>query len=182
MKFLLKLLFLLLSLVAIVLIVGLFVDGKFSVSRSVEINQSQEVVFDYLSELQNQQEYGVWQKKDPNISIKTTGTDGTVGFISSWDSKMEDVGKGEQEIMKIVDGELIQTEIRFKRPMEVTSQAFIELTELSTNSCSVSWRFEGESAYPFNIFALFINMDEEIGPDLANGLNNLKAILESQNN
>lgn len=182
MKFLLKLLFLLLSLVAIVLIVGLFVDGKFSVNRSIEINRSQADVFEYISQLENQQEYGVWQKQDPNISIKTSGTDGTVGFISSWDSKMEDVGKGEQEIMKIIDGKLIETEIRFKRPMEVTSQAFLDLTELSENSCTVSWRFEGESSYPFNILALFMNMDEEIGPDLDKGLKNLKIILESQNN
>lgn len=182
MKFLLKLLFLLLSLVALILIVGLFVDGKFSVSRTIEINQAQETVFEYISLIENQQEYGVWQKKDPNISIKTTGVDGTVGFISSWDSKVDDVGKGEQEIMKIVDGKLIETEIRFKRPMEVTSQAFLELTEVSRNSCTVSWKFEGESSYPFNVFALFMNMDEEIGPDLDKGLKNLKVILESQNN
>jgi len=182
MKFLLKLLFLLLSLVAIVLIIGLFVDGKFSVNRSIEINQAQAKIFEYISQLENQQEYGVWQKKDPNISIKTSGTDRTVGFISSWDSKVEDVGKGEQEIMKIIDGKLIETEIRFKRPMEVTSQVFLELTEVSENSCTVSWRFEGESPYPFNILALFMNMDEEIGPDLDKGLKNLKIILESQNN
>jgi hypothetical protein len=182
MRFLLKLLFLLVSLIGIVLIVGLFIDGKFSVSRTIEINQPQEIVFDYVSMMGNQQEYGVWQKKDPNISIKTTGTDGTVGFISSWDSKLEEVGKGAQEITKIVDGELIETEIRFKRPMETTSQAFLEVTRTSERSTKVEWRMTGESPYPFNIFALFMNMDEEIGPDLEKGLKNLKVLLESQIN
>ena len=182
MKFLLKLLFLLLSLVGVVLIVGLFIDGKFSVSRTVEVNQSQEIVFDYISMLENQEEYGVWQKMDPKISIKTYGTDGTVGFISSWDSKMEDVGAGAQEITKIEDGKRIETEIRFKRPMETTSQASLEVKRTSANSSSVEWKMSGESPYPFNIFMLFMNMDEEIGPDLAKGLKNLKAILESQNN
>ena len=182
MRFLLKLLFLLLSILAIVLIVGLFVDGDFSVSRKATINQPKEVVFDYLSLIGNQQEYGVWQKKDPNIVIKTKGVDGTVGFISSWDSQKEEVGKGEQEITKIVDNELIATELRFIRPMETTSQAYLEITEESSNSSSVEWRFEGGSPYPWNIFALFMDMDKEIGPDLDKGLKNLKSILESQNN
>ena len=107
MKFLLKLLFLLLSIVAIILVFGFFIDGKFSVSRSVSINQTQTEVFDYVSLLSNQKQYGVWQKKDPNISITTSGTDGTVGFISSWDSSMEEVGKGEQEITEIIDNKLV---------------------------------------------------------------------------
>lgn len=182
MRFLLKLLFLLISIVAIVLIVGLFVDGDFSVSRKVTINQPKDVVFDYLSLIGNQQEYGVWQKKDPKIDIKTTGTDGTVGFISSWDSKMEEVGKGEQEIKEIVDDKLIATEIRFIRPMETTSQAYLEISEESANSSTVEWKLEGGSPYPWNIFALFMDMDKEIGPDLDKGLKNLKSILESQNN
>ncbi|MFK7784885.1 MAG: SRPBCC family protein [Crocinitomicaceae bacterium] len=182
MRFLLKLLFLLLSIIAIVLIVGLFVDGDFSVSRKVTINQPKEVTFEYLSMIGNQQDYGVWQKKDANIVIKTTGTDGMVGFISSWDSSMEEVGAGEQEITEITDNKLIATEIRFKRPREITSQAYLEINEESSNSCTVEWRLEGGSPYPWNIFALFIDMEKEIGPDLKKGLQNLKSILESQNN
>lgn len=182
MKFLLKLLFLILSLVAIVLIVGLFVDRKYSVSRSVEINRPRPEVFEYISYLENQQDYGVWHKKDPNIKIKTSGIDGMVGFISSWDSKVEDVGAGEQEITKLVYDKRIETEIRFLRPMEITSQASLELSANSGNSCTVVWKMEGESPYPYNVLALFINMEKEIGPDLEQGLKNLKSILESQNN
>lgn len=182
MKFLLKVLFVLLSLVAIVLIVALFVDGKFSVSRTVQIQQSQATVFEYISHLDNQRKYGVWQKKDPNISIKTSGTDGTVGYISSWDSKVEDVGAGEQEITKFVNGSRMETEIRFKRPMEITSKAVIEVKIISENTSSVTWKFEGENPYPFNLLGLFVNMDKELGPDLIGGLKNLKIILESENN
>ncbi len=182
MKFLLKLLFLLLSLVAIVLIVGLFIDGKFSVKRSITINQPQEVVFDYISSLNNQQEYGVWHKKDPNIKITTKGTDGTVGYISAWESSQEDIGKGEQEITRIVYNKRIDTEIRFKEPMNGTCQASIIVERDTNNSSTVTWIMKGESTYPYNILALFMNVDKEIGPDLENGLNNLKDILESQNN
>ena len=181
MKFLLKLLFLLLSLVAITLIVGLFIDGKFSVKRSVQIDQPQEIVFDYVSNLSNQQDYGVWYKMDPDIKITTTGTDGTVGFVTSWSSSNENVGKGEQEIIRIIYNNRIDTEIRFKEPMEATSNASIIVKRNDNNTSTVTWTMHGESPYPFNILALFMNMDKELGPDLQKGLHNLKAILESQN-
>jgi hypothetical protein len=32
---------------------------------------------------------------DPNAKMEYKGTDGTVGFISAWDSKIKYVGKGE---------------------------------------------------------------------------------------
>lgn len=181
MKFLLKLLFLLLSIVVIILVVGFFIDGKFSISRSVNINQTQTEVFEYVSLLSNQKQYGVWHKKDPNISSISSGTDGTVGFISSWDSSMEEVGKGEQEITEIINNKLVKTELRFKCPMKITCNAFLEVKESENNTSKVVWKIEGESPYPFNILALFMDMESELGLDLDEGLKTMKAILESQN-
>ncbi len=181
MKFLLKLIFVLLSIVGILLIVGLFVDGKYTISRSIEVERPQQEVFEYITYLENQQAYSVWYKMDPAIQMSSSGTDGTVGFISRWSSKMEDVGKGEQEITKIIDGVGIDTEIRFKKPMEITSQASIRTRTLSNSRTTVTWTFSGETPYPFNLTALFMDMDEEIGPDLEKGLKNAKIILESQN-
>lgn len=181
MKFLLKLLFVVLSLIAILLIVALFVDGDYTVTRSIEVQKSQADIYDYVSHLKNQQEYGVWHKMDSKIIIKSSGVDGTVGFTSSWNSKMDDVGQGEQEIIKLIDGKQIETEIRFKRPMEVTSRATIDVKKKSEVSSTVSWTFTGEQTYPFNLISLFLDMDKEIGPDLENGLKNLKVILESEN-
>lgn len=180
MKFLLKLIIVVLSIVAILLIVALFVDGNYSVSRSIEIERSQADVAEYITHLENQKEYSVWYKKDPALQLSTSGTDGTVGFISRWSSKNDEVGKGEQEITKIIDEVGIDTEIRFKEPMELTSNASIRTTALHNTKCSISWTFYGETPYPFNLMALFIDMEKEIGPDLENGLKNLKVILESE--
>ena len=51
---------------------------------------------------------------DPDMKKTYRGTDGTVGFVSAWDSEKDDVGKGEQEIIKITDGERIDYELRFQ--------------------------------------------------------------------
>ncbi len=49
-----------------------------------------------------------------DISIRKvfSGTDATPGFISAWNSKNDYVGKGEQAILKIREGQQIEYEIR----------------------------------------------------------------------
>lgn len=67
--------------------------------------------------LKNQDNFRVWFSKDPAIKKTFSGTDGTVGAVAGWDSKNQNVGVGEQEIKKIVKGERIDSELRFKVPI-----------------------------------------------------------------
>jgi uncharacterized protein YndB with AHSA1/START domain len=106
------------------------------------------------------------------------GTDGTEGFISAWDSDMKNVGKGEQEILKVVDGERIDYEIRFLKPYKSTSWAYITTATVNDNQTRVRWEFNGNMKYPTNLMLLFMNMEKMVGNDLNKGLQNLKTILE----
>ena len=112
------------------------------------------------------------------MKTKFTGTDGTEGFISAWDSDNKNVGKGEQEIIKIVDGERIDYEIRFLKPFESTNWAFITTTSINEDQTRVHWEFIAKMKYPMNLMLLFMNMEKMIGNDLAKGLQNLKSILQ----
>jgi hypothetical protein len=179
MKFLKKLGFTLLALLALILIVALFVNGEYSVRKTVEINRSSDDVFEYVSLLKNQDEYSVWAKMDPNMKKTFTGTDGKVGFISAWDSDNEEVGKGEQEITKIIDGERIEMELRFIEPFEANDNGFINTESIGDNKTKVTWGFDGKIGYPWNLM-LFMDMEGMLGPDLQEGLDNLKEILESE--
>lgn len=178
MRILKKIGFVLLTLVALVLIVALFVNGEYSVRKSVEINQPKAEVFEYIKFLKNQDEFSVWAQMDPNMKKSYSGIDGEVGFISKWDSKKEEVGKGEQEIMKIVEGSRIDFELRFKVPFEATDKAFMETKSLSESKTKVTWGFDGKMSYPFNLMMLFMDMEGMLGPDLQKGLDNLKTNLE----
>ena len=106
-----------------------------------------------------------------------TGTDGTVGFVSSWKGNA-DVGEGEQEIKKITEDERVDFEIRFKEPMESTAQAFMTTETITENQTKVKWAFNGNTPYPFNLMCLVMDMDKMIGPDLEVGLSNLKKQME----
>ena len=92
------------GIILLLLITGLFVDGKYSVEREVTINKPKQEVFDYVKYLKNQNQFSVWAKIDPAMKTEFRGEDGTVGFVSAWDSENPDAGKGEQKIVKIDDG------------------------------------------------------------------------------
>ncbi len=115
---------------------------------------------------------------DPAMKKSYRGTDGTVGFVSHWESDNEEVGWGEQEIKKITEGERIDFELRFLKPFEATEPAYMATESINENQTKVKWGFSGHFSYPMNLMLLFYDMEKMIGDDLQNGLGKLKEILE----
>lgn len=68
--------------------------------------------------------------------------------------------------------------MRFKKPFESVSPAFMTTKAISPTATEVQWGFSGEMNYPLNIMQLFLDMDAMIGDDFEKGLTNLKGILE----
>jgi hypothetical protein len=146
------------------------------IEKSIKINRSSGLVFDYLKMTKNQDNFSVWNMADPNMKKSYKGTDGTVGFIYSWDSIIKNVGAGEQEITAINDGKSIDYAISFSRPMQNTGKIKFQIESLGDESVSVAWIFDSPSRFPMSLFApIFKRM---LGKDLEKGLINLKGILE----
>jgi hypothetical protein len=167
------------AIVVVLSVIALFLKKQYSIGRDVVINKHKKAVFDYLKLLKNQNKFSVWATKDPNMKTEFRGTDGNEGFVSAWESLDKSVGKGEQEILKVAEGERIDYEIRFIKPFASTSPAYITTTEVNDNQTKVHWEFTGKMKYPMNLMLLFMNMEKMVGNDLGNGLKNLKTILES---
>jgi hypothetical protein len=179
MKKLLKIIVLvILSIVVLVLLVAVFVKKEYSVEREAVLNRPKQAVFDYVRFLKNQNEFSVWAKIDPGMKTEFRGTDGTVGFVSAWDSDNKKAGRGEQEITGINEGKRIDYEIRFYEPMKSTDNAFMSFESVNDSVTNVKWGFYGKLKYPMNLSLLFMDMDAMLGKDLEGGLSNLKAILE----
>jgi uncharacterized protein YndB with AHSA1/START domain len=148
------------------------------IEKSITINKSSRLVFDYLKITGNQDNFSVWNMADPNMKKTHTGTDGTVGFKYSWDSTVKNVGAGEQEITAIENGKSIDYTIKFFRPMQNTGKTKFQITSLGDESTSVVWIFDSPSKFPMSLFSpIFKKM---LGKDLEKGLINLKSILEKQ--
>lgn len=171
------LLYILGGLIVLVLILSLIAPKTYDVFRTVEVSRPKAEVFNYLKSLKNMDEWSPWAKRDPNMEKKFTGTDGEVGAISYWNGNKE-VGEGEQEITKIIDGERIESELRFLKPWKSTSDCYTKVEDAANGNTKVTWGFSGKSKFPMTIMSLFKSMDAMVGPDFEEGMASLKEILE----
>lgn len=162
--------------VALFLIAGLLLPKDFKIARQITINKPKQEVFDYLKLIRNQEKYSVWVMKDPNVKIVYTGTDGTVGFTSSWVSDDKNVGIGEQEIKSINEGESMEVEVRFKKPFEATNYALTTVASTASGQTTVTSSFFGNCKFPMNV--MFVFMSKILGKDMLKNLENMKANIE----
>lgn len=178
MKLLKRIVLVLVIIAALPFVVALFVNGNYAVERNIVINKPTAEVFSYIKLLKNQNNYSVWAKIDPKMKATFKGVDGTVGFVSAWESSNKNVGKGEQEIVKIEEGKKVETLIRFMEPFKSEDNGYM-ITEMRDSTHTVvKWGFSGKMKYPTNLLLLLTNMEQSIGNDLTQGLENLKTILE----
>lgn len=163
------------SIVSVLLIAAFFMKRNHYVQREIIIQAPHQKIFDFLKLLKNQDKFNKWAKEDPSRNWNYQGTDGTVGFIISWNGS-KNVGEGEKEIMNIVEGKRIETQIRFVRPMKTTADIVMEVESLSGLQTKVSMSNAGTLAYPVN---LMIPLVEKMFPkDLEESLRMLKKIME----
>jgi flagellar basal body-associated protein FliL len=94
MKTILIILLILADIIALLLIIALFVRKTYSIEKERTIQKPRQQVFEYIKYLKNQDNFSVWASMDPNMKKGYRGTDGTVGFVSVWDSNEKNEGMG----------------------------------------------------------------------------------------
>jgi hypothetical protein len=146
------------------------------IEKAITISKSPDAVFDYLKYTRNQDHFSVWNMTDPDMKKEYKGTDGTVGFVYSWDSTNKNVGAGEQETTGMEEGKRIEYALRFFRPMQNSGISAFEISGRGEGASLVRWVFESPSKFPMVLFAPIFKII--LGKDLVKGLGNLKVILE----
>jgi Polyketide cyclase / dehydrase and lipid transport len=169
-------LYIILGLIATLLLVAAIMPKAFTVSSEIVIAKPKKEVFDYVKMIRNQEKYSVWVMADPNIKIDYKGTDGTVGFISSWTSEDKNVGVGAQEIKAINEGERYDVELRFEKPFKATNQAYTITTTVDNNHTKVTTVFNARNAFPLNLMVPMIKnmLLKDMNKNMANLKNNLE--------
>ena len=163
-------------LIILVFILHLFAPKAYQVERKVVVTSQIDTVFKSLCSLKEQQEWSPWSDMDPDMKVDYRGIDGEVGSVTYWIGN-EEVGEGEQEIMKLNSNTYIETELRFLKPFESTSVGFFKLKAIGNNT-EVTWGFKGEHTFPTTIIMLFMDMEEQVGSSFEKGLSKFKAYIE----
>jgi uncharacterized protein YndB with AHSA1/START domain len=179
MKLLKKVLIVVVSIIALLLITALFVKNDYTIEREMTIAKPKEDVFNYVKYVKNQDHYNKWVMMDPSAKKEYKGDDGTVGFVSSWESKDDKVGKGEQEITALSEGKRIDLGLHFIKPFESKANSWMVTEDAPNGETRLKWGMAGTSAYPMNLMNLFI--DGVLGNDMETSLVNLKTVLEKAN-
>lgn len=165
------------GIVVLIIILALIAPKSYDVNRKIIVQQPVPVVFEYLKYLKNQDNWSPWGKRDPNMKKEFVGSDGEKGATSKWQGN-KDVGSGEQEIKRIVENEVIESELRFLKPWKSQSDAYLKVNEAGAGETEITWGFSGKNKFPVSIMMLFMNMDKAVGKDFEEGLASLKEILE----
>ena len=168
--------FIIVLMVFLFLVLPLFIKKRYTIEEKVVINKPDPVVFDFVKLLGNQTYYNKWVMMDPNVKRTGTGIDGTVGFISAWESNVRNVGKGEQEITRILQGSQIDSKVRFEKPFKNVADVQMTTKAISAGQTELTWTMRGQNKYPMNIMNLFI--PGLLARDMAESLHNLKSVLE----
>lgn len=178
MKILKRLGIAILIIIALPFVIALFVPKSYTVSVSETINRPKLVVFDYVRMLGNQKDYSVWILADPDLKPEISGTDGSVGAIQKWNSKIDDVGEGEQEITSLTT-DRIDLDLRFRRPFKSEAKAANIFKEVTENQTLLTNEFYSNSSYPMNLPSYVFGRSMMKKAQTKN-LQNIKRILEQK--
>ena len=165
------------AIIVLFLLAAAVMGKNMVIEKRITIARPKNQVFDYVKYVKNHDNFSVWAMMDPDMKKEYRGTDGQPGFVFAWDSsKQKNVGAGEQEIKKIDEGNSIEHELRFTRPMQDVAKAKFVFEPASPNDTTVLWGFYSRMKFPMNaMMPMFKTM---LGKNLEKGLESLKTVLE----
>lgn len=169
----------LLTVIAIVVVVGLLLPSHARLSESIVINAPANTIFEELSNFKEWKNWSPWQKKDPNAITTYEGPDAGVGCKMNWDSKDPKVGKGFQEIIQSIPNKHIEVALSFAG-WDHTTRANWDLKEQAENSTQVTWSYSSQIGNNILHKYMSIMINPSLKKDYIQGLQQLKAHIEQK--
>ncbi len=149
------------------------INGSFHVKKSIDINASQEMIYEQVADFKTWPIWSPWLCMEPNAEVTVTNDGIGVGAVNSWDGDL--VGVGEIEHLSLESYASIGQEIRFVKPFKSKSEVYWYFEE-SDGACTVTWGMRGKMPFLFRFMAK--QMEPWIGMDYERGLKMLRDLIE----
>ncbi len=176
MRFIKRILLILLVLVFLLIGVSFLLPGKAEVSRSITINAPASVIFPYVNSMQETEKWSPWLSRDPETKLSYSGPDAGVGNTLNWSSDHPQVGSGSQEIIESVEDRTVKTALDFGS-LGTANASFTLQPE--GDQTLVTWGFESDLGLNPMSRWMGLMMDKWVGGDYERGLSNLKGLIET---
>lgn len=156
------------------LIIPLFLPAAYHLERSTKIVAPKEKVYSLVSDFNYRSTWDPWLEMDSTVQLEVLGNPGEVGTGYKWNSTL--LGTGSLRITELKPNDMIISDLEFKSPRKDHANV-TWIFYSKTDTTHVTWALEGKLKYPVGRF-MGLFMDKMMGPDLENGLSNLKNICE----
>jgi Polyketide cyclase / dehydrase and lipid transport len=162
------------GLTLVLLLGGLLLSSKFSVSRSVSVNAPAEKIYPLVASPKEWKRWSVWNQRDRSMKIEYFGPESGAGAGWSWQSASE--GDGKMTLTAADAGQRVAFDLFFP-DFGTTSRGEFRFVPAGAGT-KVTWSMEGDMGTNplFHWFALFA--DRMVGKDFEGGLANLKVEAE----
>lgn len=164
-------------LIVVLVVIAFLLPRTYRVERSLVINAPQIPIYQLVAAPTNWQKWGVWNKRDPNMTMTYSGPAAEKGAKWSWKSKSE--GDGDMEFTDADSPRRLVYQLIFP-DMNMVSQGEFILTAQNDQVTKVTWTSEGDLGNnPISrYFGLF--MDKMVGGDFETSLAALKTVSEQR--
>ncbi|MGA2296684.1 MAG: SRPBCC family protein [FCB group bacterium] len=168
----------LLTILVLLFVSSLFLPSSYKIERSLTMKAEPEEIFPYFDSLRKWKDWTVWNKKlDSTLQFIYEGKEAGVGAVEKWTSINLDNGTiaiTKSQPVKMIEYVMSMDDGKFRLNGRV---AFV----LTSKGTVVSWGQFGDLGFnPMNRWFTFLFMDKYLGPDLEQGLANLKIIVEQK--
>ncbi|MDN3593920.1 SRPBCC family protein [Zunongwangia endophytica] len=149
----------------------------YDVSRTIVINRPKSDVYAFTRRLKNQTLWNSWYLKANSPQIKFKEADGKLGAISYWKGN-DRIGEGTQKITKIKPGKVLETKILLVKPTNAIALAYFATKEIQPERTKMVFGVRGYLSFPFTVISIFYSMENRLGKEFEESLQNLKRELE----
>lgn len=168
-----------LGVLLLALVVGIATrPDTYRVERTATVAAPADVVFGYVNDFHQWNQWSPFEKLDPAMKRTFEGTPAGTGSVYSWAGNMQ-AGEGRMTIKESIPNQRIVLDLHFLKPLESTA-----LTEFTfkpvAEGVSVTWAMSGVNTIPGKAISLVASMDKMVGKQFEEGLANLKTVAEAE--
>ncbi|HNW73927.1 MAG: SRPBCC family protein [Bacteroidales bacterium] len=177
MKTMLKILYWILGILAVLVIISYLLPKSYKVERVRYVNSTPAILYQLTSNFYRWYLWVPWTKQaDSTAVFVLKGTGGLVG--SSWRWSGKKFGQGEMILTETIENELVEYDLAFNNGAH-KSKGRISI-ERTGDSCKVVWTDQGDLGYNPVSRYMGLLMDRMMGLDFEKGLLKLKYVAEAR--